>query len=56
MIKEYEAREQVQELCRKHGISGAKYYSWRKRFRHADQQLSAFRWLEIQTRIEPPQF
>ena len=32
VIKENEAGAKVDELCRKHGISSATFYAWRKKF------------------------
>lgn len=31
-LKENEAGARVDELCRRHGISSATFYAWRKRF------------------------
>ncbi|MEO1532888.1 MAG: transposase [Pseudomonadota bacterium] len=32
VLKENEAGAKVDELCRKHGISSATFYAWRKKF------------------------
>lgn len=32
VLKENEAGAKVEELCRRHGISGATFYAWRKKF------------------------
>jgi len=51
ILKEGEARIQVKEICRKHGISDATYYNWRskyggmsasdlKRLKETEQELS----------------
>ena len=32
MLKENEAGARVDELCRRHGISSATFYAWRKKF------------------------
>mgnify|MGYP006276868287 CR=1 FL=1 len=32
VIKENEAGAKVDELCRRHGISSATFYAWRKKF------------------------
>jgi putative transposase len=32
VLKENEAGAKVEELCRRHGISGATFYTWRKKF------------------------
>ena len=32
VLKEHEAGARVDELCRRHGISSATFYSWRKRY------------------------
>ncbi len=32
VLKEHEAGAKVDELCRRHGISSATFYTWRKRY------------------------
>ena len=32
VLKEHEAGAKVDELCRRHGISSATFYTWRKKF------------------------
>jgi len=32
MLKENEAGAKVDEICRRHGVSGATFYAWRKKF------------------------
>jgi putative transposase len=32
VLKEHEAGARVDELCRRHGISSATFYTWRKRY------------------------
>jgi putative transposase len=32
VLKEHEAGAKVDEICRRHGISSATFYTWRKRF------------------------
>ncbi len=32
VLKEHEAGAKVEELCRRHGISSATFYTWRKRY------------------------
>ncbi len=32
MLKEADAGLRVEELCRKHGISSATYYQWKKKY------------------------
>lgn len=32
MLKEADAGLKVEELCRKHGISSASYYNWKKKY------------------------
>jgi putative transposase len=36
ILKEGESGAKVGEICRKHGISDATYYTWRKRYRGMD--------------------
>ena len=47
ILKEADAGMKVSEICRKHGISDATYYNWRRRFGGmARSQLSELRNLE----------
>jgi len=32
VLKEHEADAKVDEICRRHGISSATFYTWRKKF------------------------
>ena len=32
MLKENEAGAKVDDICRRHGVSGATFYGWRKKF------------------------
>ena len=32
MLKENEAGAKVDDICRHHGVSGATFYAWRKKF------------------------
>ena len=32
VLKEHEAGAKVDEICRRHGISSATFYTWRKKF------------------------
>ena len=32
ILKEADAGRKVEELCRKHGISSASYYNWKKKY------------------------
>jgi putative transposase len=32
VLKEHEAGAKVEELCRRHGISSATFYTWRRRY------------------------
>ncbi len=32
VLKEHEAGMKTQDLCRKHGISDATFYNWRKKY------------------------
>jgi putative transposase len=32
VLKEHEAGAKVDELCRRHGVSSATFYTWRKRY------------------------
>ena len=32
VLKEHETGAKVDELCRRHGISSATFYTWRKRY------------------------
>lgn len=32
MLKEADAGMKVEDLCRKHGVSSATYYSWKKKY------------------------
>ena len=32
ILKEADAGKKVEELCRKHGISSASYYNWKKKY------------------------
>jgi putative transposase len=32
MLRENEAGAKVDEVCRRHGVSGATFYAWRKKF------------------------
>jgi putative transposase len=32
VLKEHEVGAKVEELCRRHGISSATFYAWRKRY------------------------
>lgn len=32
ILKEYEARRSVKDLCREHGIAAPTFYNWRKKY------------------------
>lgn len=41
VLKEHEGGAKVDDLCRRHGVSSATFYSWRKKFGTSGQQQSA---------------
>jgi putative transposase len=51
VLKEAEAGVSVSELCRKHGISDASFYTWRKKFGGmSESDLKRLRQLEEENR------
>ena len=49
MLKENEAGAKVDDLCRRHGVSGATFYAWRKKFGGIEPS-DAKRLRELETR------
>lgn len=43
VLKEHEAGGRVDELCRRHGVSTATFYTWRKKY--AGMEASDAKWL-----------
>jgi len=51
LLKEVETGKTVSEVCRKHGISDATYYVWRKKFDGMNEsELKRLRQLEEENR------
>ena len=55
MLKEHEAGGRVDELCRRHGVSTATFYTWRKKFGGMEaSDAKRLRELEADRAIEAP--
>jgi len=49
ILKEYEAGQEVKDLCREYGISKATFYNWKKRYSGMDSsQLKKLKELEVE--------
>jgi len=56
ILREAEARVSTRELCRKHAISDATFYTWRRKFRGMEvPEMKRLRWLWSESSDDRPE-